>query len=166
MAAADTLRKFFFPSFTKRFLLRILLLACTTWLVFSFLLIPLRIEGLSMAPTYKNGSFALCWRLQYLFSPPKRGDVVTVRFSGKNVMLLKRIVALPGDTVSFINGKLHINKNLVREPYVVHHSNWQLEERKVKPGYVYVIGDNRGTPMEQHKFGQVKSKRIIGGVIP
>ncbi len=119
-----------------------------------------------MEPTYRDGSFALCWRLQYLFATQKRGDVVTVRFSGKHVMLLKRIVGLPGDTVSFINGQLYINKKLFPEPYVSHTSNWQLEERTVRPDYVYVVGDNRGTPMQQHKFGQVKSKRIIGGVIP
>ncbi len=119
-----------------------------------------------MVPTYLDGSFALCWRLQYLFSPPKRGDVVTVRFAGKNVMLLKRIVGLAGDTVSFRNGQLYINKNPVAEPYVINNSKWQLAERIVKPGYVYVVGDNRDTPMQQHKFGQVNSKRIIGGVIP
>lgn len=119
-----------------------------------------------MAPTYDDGSFALCWRLQYFFSPPKRGDVVTIRFAGTNVMLLKRIVGLAGDTVSFRNGQLYINQNPVSEPYVINNSRWQLAEREIKPGYVYVVGDNRGTPMQQHKFGQVKSTRIIGGVIP
>lgn len=119
-----------------------------------------------MIPTYADGSFALCWRLQYIFTPPKRGDIVTVRFAGKHVMLLKRIVALSGDTVSFQNGLLFINKKQVTEPYVIHNLKWNLEERMVKHGYVYVIGDNRGTPMEQHKFGQIKINRIIGGVIP
>jgi len=119
-----------------------------------------------MEPTYRDDSFALCWRLQYLFSPPKRGDVVTVRFSGKNIMLLKRIVALPGETVSFVDGKLFIDTKPVPEPYVTYSSNWQLKERKVKPGYIYIVGDNRGPPMQQHKFGQVRSRRIIGGVIP
>jgi signal peptidase I len=166
MAPSDTLQKFFFPSLTKRFFLRIFLLVCATWFTFSFLLIPLHIEGKSMVPTYQDGSFALCWRMQYLFTPPKRGDVVTVRFAGKNVMLLKRIVGLAGDTVSFKNGQLYINNTAVPEPYVVHNSQWQLPERRVKPEHVYVVGDNRGTSMQRHKFGQVKSKRIIGGVIP
>ncbi len=166
MTPSDALQKFFFPSFSRAFLLRILLLACATWLIFSFLLIPLRIEGQSMVPTYRDGSFTLCWRLQYLFSPPKRGDVVTVRFAGKNIMLLKRIVGLAGDTVSFRSGQLYINNNPVSEPYVIHKSKWQLAERRVKPGHVYVVGDNRGTSMQRHKFGQVKSERIIGGVYP
>lgn len=166
MAPSERLQKFFFPSFTKRFVLRILLLICATWFIFSFLFIPLRIEGQSMVPTYDDGSFALCWRLQYLFTQPKRGDVVTVRFAGKNVMLLKRIVGLAGDSVSFQNGQLYINQIHVSEPYVIHNSQWNLEERIVKPSYVYVVGDNRGSAMQRHKFGQVKSKRIIGGVIP
>lgn len=120
-----------------------------------------------MAPTYNNGSFALCWRLKYLFTPPQRGGIVTIRFSGKHVMLLKRIVGLPGDTIFFIDGQLYLNENPFPEPYVKHNSSdWQLEKRTVKQGYVYVIGDNRGTPMRQHKFGQVRTNRIIGGVIP
>ncbi len=119
-----------------------------------------------MDPTYKDGSFALCWRLQYFFSQPKRGDIVTVRFAGRNIMLLKRILGLPGDTIAFQSGQLYVNGKKLDEPYVVHHSPWELPERTVKPGHVYLIGDNRGTVMKRHKFGQVEISRIIGGVIP
>ncbi len=119
-----------------------------------------------MDPTYKNGSFALCWRLQYLFSEPKRGDIVTVRFAGRNVMLLKRILGVPGDTIAFRAGQLYRNGQKLDEAYVVHHSPWELPERTVKPGHVYLIGDNRGTVMKRHKFGQVETSRVIGGVIP
>ena len=166
MKSSERIRKFFFPTINRRFFLRILLVGGISWLIFSFLLIPLRIEGQSMAPTYKDGSFALCWRLRYFFTQPKREDVVTVRFAGKKVMLLKRIVGLPGDTVSFRDGELYINNTPPVEPYIKYKADWQLAERKVKPGHVYVIGDNRGSPMRQHKFGQVKNSRIIGGVIP
>lgn len=166
MAISDSIHAFLFPTPNRSFLVRLILLTLCCYLLFSFLLIPLRIQGHSMEPTYKNGSFALCWRLKYLFSPPGRGDVVTVRFAGKNVMLLKRIAGLPGDTIAFRGGQLYVNKQPLDEPYVTFQSQWDLPERKVKPGYVYVLGDNRGTAMERHKFGQVKIQRIIGGVIP
>ena len=118
-----------------------------------------------MEPTYHNGSFSFCLKQQYFFSKIERFDVVTVRFTGKSVMLLKRVLALAGDTLEFREGTLYINGEQIDEPYVKHRSPWNLPVRRVKPGYVYVVGDNRGTSMERHKFGQVKTDRIIGGVI-
>ena len=118
-----------------------------------------------MEPAYKDGSFAFCWRLQYLFSPPQRSDIVTVRFSGRRVMLLKRIVALPGDTVEFREGFLYRNGKRIEEPYVQHRSSWNLAPRKIEPDHVYVVGDNRGTVIARHRFGQVKVDRIVGGVL-
>jgi signal peptidase I len=160
------IQHFFFPSLTKRYFLRLLLIALTCSLVFGYLLIPLRIQGFSMDPAYRNNSFAFCWRLQYLFTLPERFDVVTVRFSGRRVMLLKRIVALPGETVEFRTGFLYVNGNLVEEPYVHHRSDWELPPRTVSPGHVYVVGDNRGTSMARHQFGEVTINRIVGGVVP
>jgi signal peptidase I len=118
-----------------------------------------------MEPTYHNGSFTFCWRPQYLFSPPERFDVVAVRFSGRRVMLLKRVVALPGETVEFRAGDLYVDGNLIEEPYVHHRSNWELPPRTVALGHVYVVGDNRGTPMALHKFGEINMNRIVGGVL-
>ncbi len=160
------LRKFFLPRLTKAFLLRILLLSVSCLLIFTYLLIPLRIQGQSMEPTYKDGSFAFCWRLQYLFSEPARSDVVTLRYAGRKVMLLKRIIALAGDTVAFQKGLLYVNGEHIPEPYVRYPSTWDLPERAVKPGHIYVVGDNRNTTMSRHRFGQVAENRIIGGVIP
>ena len=166
MAPTGSVKNFFFPRLNRAFLLRLLLVAGSAWLIFSFLLIPLRVEGISMEPTYHNGSFAFCWRLPYFFAPPQRGDVVTVRFSGRDIMLLKRIVALEGDTVAFDDGQLLVNGQTVHEPYVSYRHKWQLDARTVAPGHVYVVGDNRGMAMQQHKFGQVDIDRVIGGVIP
>lgn len=160
------IRRFFFPSLDKRFFIRLLLVASICYLIFGYLLIPLRIQGSSMEPTYHDRSFAFCWRLRYAFSPPKRFDVVTVRYSGKSVMLLKRVVALQGETVEFRKGVLYVNGNAIEEPYVYHRSDWELPPRTVAPGHVYVVGDNRGTPMAHHRFGEVSIERIIGGIFP
>lgn len=81
-------------------------------------------------------------------------------------MLLKRIVALPGETVEFRKGVLYVNGSMVEEPYVRHHCDWELSPRKVASGHVYVIGDNRGSPMVNHRFGEIDIKRIVGGVFP
>jgi signal peptidase I len=160
------IHRFFFPSLNKRYFVRLLFIALVCYLIFGHLLIPLRIQGSSMDPAYRDNSFAFCWRLQYLFTPPERFDVVTVRYSGRKVMLLKRVVALPGETVEFRNGFLYVNGNLIEEPYVRHRSDWELPPRTVSPGHVYVVGDNRGTSMASHRFGEVTVNRIVGGVLP
>lgn len=158
------LRRFIAPELNRRFLLRVLVLILATVLLFTQVLIPLRIDGQSMEPTYSNG-FNLCWRGRYLFASPQRGDVVAIRFAGNRVLLLKRIVALAGDTVAFNNGVLLVNGEKVQEPYVQFRSDWNLEPRTVEPGKVYVVGDNRGVPMNRHHFGQVDEQRIVGGLL-
>lgn len=159
------LRQFFFPSLTGKFAVRVLLVVLGSYLIFGYLLIPLRIQGKSMEPTYQDGSFAFCWRPAFLLSPPRRFDVVAVRYAGHHVMLLKRILALAGETIEFRRGDLYVNGALIPEPYVKNHSSWDLPPRRVAQGKVYIVGDNRNTVMERHRFGQVSMNRIVGGVI-
>ncbi len=149
----------------KKRVVRIVLISLAAWLIFSYVLIPLRIQGRSMEPTYHDGGFSFCWRQRYLFSPPSPGDVVAIRFAGRHVMLLKRVVALAGDVVEFRNGILYVNDQQVDEPYVRFRSDWNLPPRTVGAGRVYVVGDNRGVPMKQHYFGQAELDRVIGGVL-
>ncbi len=115
-----------------------------------------------MWPTYSDGSMNFCFTLSYLFREPGRNDVVTIRLAGKRVMLLKRIVALEHDTVAFHDGRLFVNQKAVAEPYVSGPCDWNLPPRRVKTGHVYVVGDNRGVPMEMHHFGQTPVYRIAG----
>ena len=115
-----------------------------------------------MEPAYKNGGLNFIWRFSYIFSGPERGDVVGVRFAGKRVMLLKRIVAHEGEEVAFRKGSLLINGKEADEPYLKYRGNWKLPPRRVKKGNVYVVGDNRGVPMRNHTFGQTPKKRILG----
>jgi signal peptidase I len=115
-----------------------------------------------MAPTYKTGAVNFCFTLRYLLAEPKPPDVVTVRLAGNRVMLLKRIVATQGQTVEFRDGVLFVDGGKAKEPYVSGKSDWNLSPRTVKPGYVYVVGDNRGVPLQRHQFGQTPVNRIVG----
>lgn len=81
-------------------------------------------------------------------------------------MLLKRVIALPGETVEFREGDLYINGSRIDEPYVAYHSDWNIGSRRIAPGHVYVIGDNRSTSPDRHKFGEIDINRIVGIVIP
>ncbi len=77
-------------------------------------------------------------------------------------MLLKRVVALEGEEVAFRQGKLLINGEELEEPYLRYPCDWNLPARKVEKESVYVVGDNRSMPMENHYFGQTSIRRIVG----
>jgi len=160
--AENRLKSFLFPKLTLFYLIRLVLVALAAVIFFSWVCIPVRIDGISMEPTYHNGGFNFCCRLPYLFHPPKVGDVVMIRMAGKRVMYFKRVVALSGDVVAFQNGYLYVNEKLREEDYVVTSCNWNLSPRKIKPGHVYVVGDNRKMPIENQVFGQVSLNRIVG----
>ena len=162
MVESKKIRQFFFPSLTPKFLIRVTLVALFAYVFFGHVCLPLRIRGYSMEPTYRNGGFNLCWRVRYIFSEPKRSDVVAVRFAGKTVMLLKRVVAVEGERVEFRDGKLFVNGEKVDEPYVRYPCDWNLPPRQVEKGHVYVVGDNRRMPIESHRFGQTSIQRIVG----
>ena len=162
MSIKNNILRFFFPPVTWKLLVRVSLVALLSYLFFGYLCIPLHIEGISMEPNYHDGGFNFCWRLRYLFSTPQRYDVVAVRFAGDRIMLLKRIVAFEGDQVEFRQGKLLVNGLELEEPYVRNPCDWDLSPRTVQKDSIYVIGDNRSMPIENHVFGNAAIRRIIG----
>ena len=78
-------------------------------------------------------------------------------------MYLKRVVAGSGATVEFRQGTLWVDGTPRAEPYVVWPCAWTLPARRVPDGAVYVIGDNRNMPIEEHLFGSVPLDHIEGG---
>ena len=159
------LREFFFPRPGKAFFYRMAAVAAVSFIVFKFVLIPCVIDGESMMPTYPRKGFTFCWRGKYLFSKPKYGDVIIIRYDG-DIYYLKRIVGLPGDVIFFRDGTLYRNGKPVKEDYLHYVSFWYTRPTKVKPGYVYAVGDNRSQPVRMHKFGQVRITRIAGSPLP
>ena len=155
-------RQFFLPPLTTRFFIRLSLISVSAYFFFSYICLPLRVQGNSMEPTYRNGGINFCWKLRYLFSEPKRYDVVVVRFAGSKVTLLKRVVALEGESVEFRDGKLLVDGKSIDEPYVRYPCLWNLAPRRVEMDHVYVVGDNRSMPIENHYFGRASMKRVMG----
>lgn len=153
--------EFFFPQLKKGFFIRLAIVALTTLVTFTVFLMPCVIDGESMMPTYGRHGFTFCKRWSYWFSTPRRGDVVIINY-GPRLYLLKRVVALEGDTVEFRNGTLLVNGRQADEPYLRYLSNWNLKPRKVAPGKCYVVGDNRSQHIDEHIFGQIDMKRITG----
>lgn len=156
------LTRFLFPTLDRRFFLRLSLLIAGTFLVCRFWLVPARIEGISMLPTYPERGFAFCNRLAYRNKPPAYGDVVALRYGGARHLLLKRVIGLEGDTIEFRSGTLFRNNRPVDEPYVVLPCDWSTPPRTVSPNHIYVMGDNRSIPFSAHAGGEIDSRRIFG----
>ncbi len=150
----------------KRTLVRIIVLVAVSVVVFNFMLVPIRVEGGSMLPTYADRSINFVNRLAYLFHEPRRSDVVAIgMLAGEHRMYLKRIVGLPGEAVAFHKGRLYINGQLMDEPYVKLRDNWEHAPEEVGPGHYYVVGDNRGMAWDDHTQGRAARERIVGKVV-
>jgi signal peptidase I len=150
------------PKFT---VVRIVIWAASLILISRFVLMPIRVEGISMLPTLKESGIRFVNCLAYVRSPPQRGDVVAIEFTGKHLMLCKRIVALPGETIAFHGGHVFINGRLLEEPYVKTLCNWEHEVEQVGPDEYYVVGDNRSMEYEQHTQGRAERSRIVGKIL-
>lgn len=146
----------------QRTLARVFVLVIGCLLAWKYVAIPIRVEGVSMLPTYKERDINVINRLAYRFGDPQRGDVVAIRMAGEHIMLLKRIVGLPGETIAFRRGRLLINGQDVPEPYLKFPSHWNIPPLEIGPGEYYVVGDNRSMHEADHTKGRADRNRIVG----
>ena len=157
------LEKIFFPKLTRWYLLRVALVALAAYLFFGHVCIPCVIDGASMMPTYPSHGLNFCWCPALWYSTPQRGDIVVASYVGRRVLFLKRVAALEGDTVEFRSGTLFVNGVPQEEPWLMPGTcDWELPPRIVEKGNVYLVGDNRTMPIDEHIFGQLPVSRIIG----
>lgn len=151
--------------------IRIAVLVITCIITFKFILLPIRLDGISMLPTYHTGQINFINRLAYLRHAPHRGDIVSVelappeRFMAPSVMLMKRIIALPGETLSFQDGRAFINGQPLNEPYLKEPCDWEQQPITCGPDEYYVVGDNRSMPIDLHTKGRAKLDHIVGKLL-
>jgi len=153
----------------KRTLVRAAVLAGGAALVFKFVLFPIRVAGISMEPTFHNHAINCINRLAYARRPPRRGDVVGIRFSTNattfHILLLKRVVGLPGETISFSHGHVCVNGEPQKEPYLKFASDWNVRGTTLGPDDYYFVGDNRSMPPDEHEHGVAVRARIVGRIL-
>jgi signal peptidase I len=123
------------------------------------------VDGTSMAPTYVPGSRVYTAPIS---SPLVRGDIVLVN-DGNKEYALKRIIALPGETIQMWRGYVFINRKLLREPYLSKHTYTfpdalkEISTFKLTDDEYFVMGDNRDCSIDSRRYGplcrdQVKSR--------
>ncbi len=158
-------RRIVFGRHPRRTLVRVVVLAGISFITFGWVLIPVRAEGISMLPTFESGSLHLVSRVAYSYARPSRGDVIAIRLAGPHVLYVKRIIALPGERVAFINGQVYVNGAVLNEPYVRNRRMWDVPEVTLTQREYFVVGDNRGMRAADHDFGRVDVSRIVGKLL-
>jgi len=158
-------RRIVFGRDPRRTLVRVLVLASLSFVIFRWVLLPIRAEGISMLPTYRSGSLNLVNRLAYSHQKPGRGDVVGIKLAGPHVLYVKRIIGLPGERISIAQGQVYVNGAPLEEPYVRNRRPWDFAEVTLTSREYFVIGDNRGMRAADHDFGRVDVSRILGRVL-
>ena len=132
---------------------------------------PFIVSGASMDPTFENGEYLIVDELSYRFEAPKRGDVVIFRYPrDPSEFFIKRIIGLPGETVTIAEGKVTITDAsgstvTLDEPYVVNTGNGRDTTYQVDQGSYFVMGDNRPESSDSRIWGLMPRENLIGRAI-
>jgi signal peptidase I len=121
------------------------------------------VQGPSMQPNLYHGQRVMVEKITYRFiHGPRRGDVVTFDVPGEEEALIKRVVALPGETVEVRDGQALINGRPLEEPWTTQPGGPDYLPTPVPPLHVFVLGDNRGSSRDSRSFGPVLLDQVIG----
>ena len=150
----DTSKK---KQFIKEYLPYIIIIILVLLIKF-FVVSPIRVNGSSMYETLHDGDIMILNIIDYKFHDIKRFDVVVVK--ERNELIIKRVIALPGEEVTYEDNKLYINDKLVKDKYGNGFTN--NFNYKIPKGTYFVLGDNRENSMDSRVFGPFKRKDIVG----
>lgn len=134
-------------------------------LITSFVAKPVVIRGKSMNPTLQNFDFAIANRLSLVLGGSiDRFDVVVAQ--SEQGEIVKRVVGIPGDTISYINGVLTVNGTKIEEDYIIedphrHHADMDVIEEKLGVDEYFLMGDNRVNSSDSRIYGPFHRSDII-----
>lgn len=143
----------------------VLLLVAALALLRHFVFDIMPVSGLSMFPNFHDRDIIVLNKISYVLGEPKRGDSVVLRFPGdpQHDRYIKRLIGLPGETVSIREGKLFINNKPLRETYIPENilAEPDMEVRLSADGYFFV-GDNRPVSSDSRIWGAAYRENFIG----
>ncbi len=174
-------------SFLRELPLLVLVALAIAVIIKTFIVQAFWIPSGSMESTLMVDDRVLVNKLTYRFGDFERGDIIvfddprglappesiaesllrnlaeSVGLSTPKSEFIKRIVALPGETVEIRNGAVHIDGEPLQEPYVHPRSNMpNFGPEEIPPGYLFVMGDNRNSSQDSRVFGPVAEESVVG----
>lgn len=137
-------------------------------LIRSFIITPVIVSGNSMKPNLHNGEVLLEKKIGYSSSSIKRFDIVVIKTGNEEI--IKRIIGMPGEHISYKNNKLYINDKIVKETFNFRNTeDFNLEEicncTSIPEGKYLVLGDNRPISKDSRTIGLVDEKDILGKAV-
>jgi signal peptidase I len=146
-------------------ILETLILAVVLYFGINAVSARVRVDGFSMDPSLANGEYILVNKLAYRLGEPARGDIVVFSFPlDPEQDLIKRVIGLPGETVSIQDGQVSVNGIPLDEPYIaaspLYNGTWVVTD-----GQLFVLGDNRNESKDSHEWGLLPMENIIGKAV-
>jgi len=153
----------------KAFLRDLAVTVLTVVFVLVFIVQPVRVEGTSMLPRLHDGERIFVNKFIYRFESIERGDIVVFWYpNDPSKSFIKRVIGLPGETISIRNGVVYANGQPLDEPYL--DASFHTRRENLSPVYVrdhhyFVLGDNRDSSNDSRQWGLVPEKYIYGKAI-
>ncbi len=125
------------------------------------------VKGASMEPNFHNYEYLIIDKVSYARHDPHRGDIVVIHNpQNASESFIKRVIGLPGETISFQGGKVYVNgTELDESAYLAKDVQTMMRGDGVievpENSYV-VLGDNRAESLDSRYFGPVDRTEIIG----
>lgn len=133
--------------------------------IITFLYQPVRVEGTSMQPELRDQDRLFIDKFFFKFEKISRGDVVVFHYPrDPEKSYIKRVIALPGDSVRISQGRVFINGFPIQEPYVPrrYQDTRSMAEITIPPDEYFVMGDHRSISSDSRDFGPVDRDLIYG----
>lgn len=143
----------------------VLISIAASFLIITFVYQPVRVEGTSMQPELRDQDRLFINKFAYHFENITRGDVVVFHYPrDPSKSYIKRVIALPGDTLRIVDGQVFVNNKAVAEPYVPerYRDDRSLPEVMIPPSEYFVMGDHRSISSDSRDFGPVPRNLIYG----
>jgi signal peptidase I len=137
-------------------------------IIIVFLYQPVKVEGTSMSPLLSDQERIFINKFVYHFEPIERGDVVVFWYPlDRTKSFIKRVIALPGETVEIHQGIVYVNGRALQEPYVPprYEDLTDYGPVKVPKNSYFVMGDHRISSNDSRIFGPVPSRYIYGRAV-
>lgn len=130
----------------------------------TFIVTPVKVDGVSMFPTLNNNQILL---LEKFDKSLKRFDIVVLDYNKEK--LVKRVIGLPGESILYKDNKLFINGKKIEEKFLVYEmQDFDLNDigyNKIPDNYYFVVGDNRNNSLDSRKLGLISKDDIDGKII-
>ncbi|MFT7644454.1 MAG: signal peptidase I [Candidatus Paceibacteria bacterium] len=137
-----------------------------------FIAQPFIVSGASMNDTFANGQYLIVDQVSYYFEKPNRGDVVVFRYpKDPSKFFIKRVVALPGETISINDSAVTISNKtfpdgfILEEPYIKSMKPTAAFVETLGGREYFVMGDNRDQSSDSRSWGVLQEERIVGRAI-